>query len=506
MSSVASVRSQVVANYLGQGIAGLMSVAFIPIYLRELGAEGYGVIGLFTLLQAGLLIIDLSIAMTLGREIARHLAGEHSAVSIRRFVLSTELLTLGLAIAIGAAVALGANWLARDWVQPRAIGLHEIENAVGLMGIVLGLRLFEGLYRGCLVGLQRPVVLNLLISGVATLRWGGAAACLLWMEASVTAYFAWQCAVSTGATVLYALTMKRALPTMDQSPRPSAQSLWNVRTFFAATLSTYALGFVVSHTDKIILSKVSSLESFGHYTFAALVASVLSMVAAPVIQALYPRLTVQASQGNLQALAETYHFGSQLLNVFLTPPAMILIIFGPQLVAIWTGDAVMSLRAGPVLQILALGTLLNCYMGMPHVLQLASGWAGLSARMNMLAVVLLIPAITVIAPRYGPEGTAWAWVGLNASYVAVVIPVMHQRLLPVEMKSWYWNDVLLPALGAAVPVILSRLVCPSDLAQGAMWAWLIATGLVSLLCAAVCAQCVRQRVVGKLRAIWAAQA
>ena len=47
-----SVRKNVVANYLGQGWSALMGLAFIPLYIRYLGMEAYGLIGVFAVLQA----------------------------------------------------------------------------------------------------------------------------------------------------------------------------------------------------------------------------------------------------------------------------------------------------------------------------------------------------------------------------------------------------------------------------------------------------------------------
>ena len=49
-----SLKINVVANYLGQGWQGLMSLAFVPLYIKYLGIESYGLIGIFALLQAWL--------------------------------------------------------------------------------------------------------------------------------------------------------------------------------------------------------------------------------------------------------------------------------------------------------------------------------------------------------------------------------------------------------------------------------------------------------------------
>ncbi len=44
-----------------------MSLAFIPLYIKFLGIEAYGIIGFFTTLQAMFTLLDLGLGYTLNR-------------------------------------------------------------------------------------------------------------------------------------------------------------------------------------------------------------------------------------------------------------------------------------------------------------------------------------------------------------------------------------------------------------------------------------------------------
>ena len=48
------LKRNLIANYLGQGWTALMGLAFIPLYIKYLGIEAYGLIGIFALLQGWL--------------------------------------------------------------------------------------------------------------------------------------------------------------------------------------------------------------------------------------------------------------------------------------------------------------------------------------------------------------------------------------------------------------------------------------------------------------------
>lgn len=43
---VTMLKRNVIANYLGQGWRVLMSLAFVPLYIKYLGIEAYGLIGI----------------------------------------------------------------------------------------------------------------------------------------------------------------------------------------------------------------------------------------------------------------------------------------------------------------------------------------------------------------------------------------------------------------------------------------------------------------------------
>src|ERR1019366_6384617 len=113
----ASLKRNVVANYLGQGWRALMGLAFVPLYIKYLGIEAYGLIGIFALLQAWLGLLDMGMTPTLSREMARFTSGTHSAQSIRDLLRSIEVVGLGVALVIAVGIWVASGWLASDWLR-----------------------------------------------------------------------------------------------------------------------------------------------------------------------------------------------------------------------------------------------------------------------------------------------------------------------------------------------------------------------------------------------------
>ena len=63
-----------VANLVGRGWSVVMGLVFIPLYVRYMGIEAYGLVGLFTTLQALFSLLDLGMSAALNREFARQSA------------------------------------------------------------------------------------------------------------------------------------------------------------------------------------------------------------------------------------------------------------------------------------------------------------------------------------------------------------------------------------------------------------------------------------------------
>ena len=248
-------------------------------------------------------------------------------------------------------------------------------------------------------------------------------------------------------------------------------------------MATTFLAILLTQVDKVLLSKLISLEAFGSYTLAGTVVTMIGMLIAPITQAFYPRFTELVANGEHQELIRAYHCSSQLVTVLAAPVALMLIYFGENLLALWTGNALLANEVAPLLALLAAGTLLNGLMHIPYMLQLAHGWSSLAARVNLVAVAILVPAILWVTPRYGVIGAAWVWVLLNAGYVLIGIHFMYRYLLPGEKWTWYWSDTARPILAATLATGFLSVVQPDEIGKLAEFVWLLTAGLCVVVAA-----------------------
>lgn len=471
-----------------------MNLAFIPVYIKFLGVEAYGLIGLLGLLQAWFTLLDMGMTPTLNREMARFTAGIHSPQSIRNLLRSLEILCFGLAALIGASIWGSSDYLANNWLKAEALPASTVAQAISLMALVVALRFVEGIYRGSLVGLQCQVWYNGANAVLATVRNGGAVLVLMWISATTQAFFLWQALVSLLSVAILSSYVHRTLPDAPSPPRFSRKSLEGVWKFARGMIGISIVAFLLTQVDKVLLSRLLSLELFGYYTLATTLAGLTYMLVAPVTAALFPSMVTLVNTDDRAALASMYHQGAQLVTVMTAPAAMLLCLFSGGVVFMWSGDAGLAANTAPILSALVLGTFLNGLMWMPYQCQLAHGWTSLVFKGNVAGAAVLVPAIFWAVPHYGAVGAAWIWVAVNIGFILVVIPLMHLRLIPREKWNWYVGDVLLPLGGAGGIALLAVGLQPESYQNRWHWlAFLSVTGCLALTGSAALADRFRQR-------------
>lgn len=444
------VKRNIIANFAGQGWAAVMALAFVPLYIKFLGIEAYGLIGFFAMLQGAFQILDLGLSQTMNREMARYSAIPDKAGEARDLVRTLELGYWAIGFVISIVVITASPFIAEHWIKPGTIPVKTIHHAVMIMGVVAAFQWPLSFYDGGLMGLQKQVLSNKIKIGISTLSSFGAIFILWKVSPTITAFFTWQIVVSALSLIFFTVSLWRSLPQADRPPVFNPNLLRNIWRF-AAGMSGIALSAIIlMQLDKVLLSKLLTLEMFGYYTLAGVASSVIPvMLVGPVFNALLPRFTSLAAINDDTTLKLLYHQGSQLMAVLVLPAAAVLAFFSFDILLLWTGNAKTAAIASPIVSVLVVGMALNALMTLPYALQISHGWTSIGLRINTFLIVTLVPAIYFMTIHYGAVGAAAVWVALNSIYMLIGVPFTHRRLLRGEMRRWFIGDVG-PPLGAAL--------------------------------------------------------
>jgi O-antigen/teichoic acid export membrane protein len=449
------VKRALAASIFSRGWSAVLGVLAVPLYLRYLGVEAYGIVGMFASLTALMSFLDLGLGATLTRELARLPVDEGRLPYGRDITRTFELVYALVALLMGLALAACSSALAEHWLTVQTLDRAEIAWVLMLAGGALACQWPTNLYSSGLAGAHRQIQL-----GVATTIFGTLRVLItlvaVWWHPSLESFFWAQILAALLQTLGLRVLLWKALALTGHNPIFRLASVASSLRFAGGMTGIAITSIVLTQTDKVILSRALSLTDFGVYVVANTLAAGIYMLIGPMFSVIYPRFSSLVHTGETNALIELYHTSSQLMSALVIPVAVVFAGFSREILYVWTGDLILSQQGASILALLIIGNASNGIMNMPYALQLAAGWTKLALWVNVGAIIVLVPAIWWGAMHYGAVGGAAVWAILNFSYIVFTPQIMHRRLLPSEKKAWYIYDVVLPAVICVAALILLR--------------------------------------------------
>ena len=459
-----NLKRNIAANYASQIYVTAVGILMVPLYIQYMGAEAYGLVGFFAMLQAWFNILDMGLTPTMARESARFHGGACTALDYRRLSRALEGIFFFIALLGGTLLFLFADTISSNWLKSSVLPHADIVTALRLIALIVALRWMCGLYRGIISGAEKLVWLSAFNSVVATGRFVLVLPLLIFVSASPKFFFGFQLFLALVELVGLLWMAYRLLPSIPSCARVHWQwaPLKPVLKFSLSIAFTSSVWVLVTQTDKLVLSSILPLDEYGYFTVAVLVASGIMIVSGPISSALLPRMTRLQAEGQHDQLVDLYRQSTQFVAILAVPVALVLALFSKHVLWAWTGDTKLVMEAAPALSLYAAGYGFLALGAFPYYLQYAKGDLRLHLIGSLFFLVLLIPSIIWSASAYGITGAGWAWLISNATYFFLWPPLTHYRFIPSLHWKWLTRDIIrttslsiLFSFGCAMVITLS---------------------------------------------------
>lgn len=455
-NKVYSSNVNVVAMISGNFWGAALSIFFVPVYLHIVGPEGYGLIGVLGTFQSFITLLDLGLSSSINRELARLSADPSRASEMPDLKRTLELPSWLIAAAVTFLLFAIAPIVGSYWLQPKDLSVSDVVASMVVIAGILGTQYVVNFYNGALFGLQRQTTFAIINVTISTVRTLGAALVLIYVSSTIVAFLLWQFVVSLAQLAWTILAVKSSLP-REPKGRFRREILRRVGRFAAGMTGVSVIGLVLTQTDKIILSKLIDLETFGYYILAVSLSTVfINTLAGSVNQAIYPSFARLQAQGDEKALAEMYHKSSEYVAVLLLPATVFVVLFSYEILTVWTRNATVAANAYLLLSLVVMGNTLQGMTYLAGSMQLAHGWTRLHFGIALTAMILIVPIMVLAVSRYGAEGGAVSWVLMSAFSFAAHFHFMHRKILIAEKWRWMRRAVVVPALVSIVVAGLGR--------------------------------------------------
>jgi O-antigen/teichoic acid export membrane protein len=447
-----SIKKNFIASYISQIYVSVVGILILPLYIKYLGAEAYGLVGFFTMMQAWFALLDLGLTPTIARETARYHGGTITALHYRQLYRIMNAFFIVIGVIGGFVLLLTAEAIAQKWLQVASLDMSVVVSAVQIMAISVALRWIGGFYRGVITGSERLIWLSYFNAIVATMRFPAVFITMLFCGFTPIVFFVHQLFIAIfEMLILYFMSSKLKPKITDFSHIGwHTESVKPVLKFALTIAFTSSVWVLVTQTDKLILSGILSLAEYGYFTLAVLVASGIMILSAPVSSVIMPRMARLHAECKHSEMIELYRNATQLVSVIAGTASLTIAFFSEEIIFTWTGDRDIALKTASILSLYALGNGVLVVSAFPYYLQYALGNLRYHLVGNFITILLLVPTVIWAASHYGGIGAGWAWLGINSLYLLLWVGFVHHKLASGLHKSWIIKDIMV----IYIPIII----------------------------------------------------
>ena len=462
-----SLKKNIITSYISQAYVIIVGILVFPLYISEMGAEAYGLVGFFSMLQVVFNLMDLGLSATISRETARNRAGVHSNILYLQLYRALNILFIIIALSGGLILFFLSRYIAVKWLNIENISFIDVTYAIQVMALTIPFRWMTGLYRGVVIGNEKIVWLSVFNVLIATLRFLFVLP-VMWLWGSTPmVFFSYQFIVALLEYAGLFYKSNHLLPYLNKIQKSKIG--WSIRPIknhlkFALSIAmTSGIWVFVTQTDKIIMSKILTLEEYGYFTLSVLVASGILMISAPISKSILPRLSKLSAEKKEEEFFRVYRKATQLVTIIAGSASILIVVLAKPILWVWTGDEKIVEICSPILQLYAAGYGVLAVSAFPYYLQYAIGKLSLHIIGSILYVSTLIPLLLYATQTYGMIGAGYAWLIVNLLYMMIWTGIVHNNYAKGIHLKWLSNDILkLIILPTLFTVAISQTISIDD--------------------------------------------
>ncbi|WP_188131055.1 flippase [Paraburkholderia panacisoli] len=406
MSAAPSLVKNLVYNITRPLLPFVVGVGVIPLLLSHIGTERFGLLTIAWTAIGYLSIFDFGVGRSLTLYVSRSLvSGQLHEI---RPMVRNALIMMVLISLIGSAVLLFFNEAFIAWLNVKPAYLNETRASFLMLGLAIPLIVLASGLRGVLEAFQRFDVSN----GVRVLQgiWFFVGpACVLPFSVRLDVMVATLVVGRVATTLAYAVAVYREFPPSNPTTSQPTVSLKDLLFYGSWVALSNMLSVVMDYMDRFFISSALGAAVVAFYTTPSELVFRLNFISEGILGVLFPLMSKRiALSVDGMAAAEMMSLGTKLMAACIFPFVLVLVIVAHPLLRLWLGP-VFEQKSALVLQVLALGLLVNSLARVPSDLIQANGRSDVTAKLHIIELPVHVLCLQWALARYGIEGAAVVW-------------------------------------------------------------------------------------------------
>lgn len=392
-------------NFLG--LITPLAVAFIciPMLIRGLGEERFGLLTIIWMGVGYFSLLDMGIGRALTKLVSESY-GRRSVDSVASLIWSSLVMLLVLGVFGGLVLAFSSAYIIENLLNI-SVSLHvEATNAFLVLAASLPVVIVTSALIGLLESQQRfhDVALIRIPLGIAT-----------FLGPIVALYFSGGLHLITLlllifrliAALLYFVFVYKVFKDVMCRFKVDFASLKSIFTFGGWIAVINIINPILTYFDRFIISYVANMSIVAHYTTPFEVLSRIQIVPQSIVGVLFPAISASNFR-NISRTVSLYSDSSRILLYIMVPIMSFAHLLAPEILGYWLGDKFVE-ASSSVVRWLSFGWMVNVVAQPSFTLLQGVGRPDLVAKTHLAEVVPYVMLVVYLTGQYGVSGAAMAW-------------------------------------------------------------------------------------------------
>ena len=400
-----SMARNTVWQVAGQLLPLFIAAISIPLLLKRIGVDRFGVLTLAWALVGYFSLFDLGLGRALTKVVSDRLAaGRDHDVAAAAWTALSMMAAVGFVFTV--VIWLRCEWIARSLmkVPPSLMGetvrsLYPLALSIPVITVTTGLRgILEAQHRFGMVNVVRAVMGAFSFLGPLTAAF---------FSPSLFPLITVLVVGRIVAALVHFYLCLRTTPSLKEGfffERATVGELMSTGSWI--TVSNL-VGPLMVYTDRFVISALLSVSVVAYYTTPFELVTKLWLVPTAIAGVLFPAFAALAVIDH-NKLERTYSGGVRACSLLLFPVVFLIFLYAPEGLHVWLGP-VFAQKSTVILRWLTVGVLINSLGQIPYVLLQAVNRPDIPGKIHLAEIPLYLGAMLLAIKHFGLPGVAAVW-------------------------------------------------------------------------------------------------
>jgi len=446
-------------NLLGYGTPLVVAFFAIPLLIRGLGTDRFGILAMAWVFIGYLSLFDLGLSRALTKLVAEKL-GVGKVGEIPALVWTAIFIMFFLGVGIAVGVSLLLPWLVQDILNIPQVLYAETLKAFYLLAIFVPIVIISVGFRGILDAHQRFDLTNAVRIPLGIYSFG-APLLVLPFSQSLFSVVGILVAGRLIACLVQLLLCFHVVPSLSKGIVLQRTMMGPLIRFGGWMTVTNIVSPLMVYSDRFFIGALISVVAVAYYATPHEVVTKLLLISGSLMGVLFPAFSTSFVQDHSRTKL-LFARGVKFIFLILFPITLLIVTMAHDGLGFWLGDE-FAKNSTKVLQWITVGVFMHSLGQVPYALIQGVGRPDLTAKLHLIELPFYFICLWWIIGSNGIVGAAVVWV-LRIAVDTLFMFVIALRLLQIR-EGIMWRKLLFIgfafltlALGAMLTDVVIKLL------------------------------------------------